>query len=271
MTINSKLFVLYSSFATLFAIANDDFSITINNTKIIVVKGNLLNQKVDAIVNAANNQLQHAGGIAAAIVKQGGPIIQEESNKIVKNGFLPIGSAYLTRAGKLPFKYIIHAIGPNCNVTQQAANKVQLLSKAYQNSLALAQASDCTSIGFCSISTDIFGYNINEATPVAIRAIVDWVQANPATKIKEIRLVIFDQNKDAAEHVQLYTENLKKWSATQRPFAEVQLNQIPATSQFSSDWSKILTAQILIPITFVTVTAAAIAFGYYKCKKQQVS
>jgi hypothetical protein len=81
-----------------------------NNNKIIrLVKGDIREREVDAIVNAANPYLRHVGGVAAAIVRKGGAIIQQESNKI---GFVPVGFAAITTAGKLPCKAIIHAVGP---------------------------------------------------------------------------------------------------------------------------------------------------------------
>src|ERR671932_2574490 len=84
--------------------------IKINNRKTIqLVNGNITQRNVDAIVNAANSYLKHGGGVAAAIVRQGGNLIQQESDKI---GFVPVGSAVVTSAGKLPLKAVIHTVGP---------------------------------------------------------------------------------------------------------------------------------------------------------------
>ena len=80
-----------------------------NNKIIRLVKGDITEREVDAIVNPANSYLRHGGGVAAAIVRKGGAIIQQESNKI---GFVPVGFAAITTAGKLPCKAIIHAVGP---------------------------------------------------------------------------------------------------------------------------------------------------------------
>jgi len=74
-----------------------------------VIKGDLTEEDVDAIVNAANSHLQHGGGVAGAIVRKGGRIIQEESNRI---GYVPVGRAAITTGGKLKAKYVIHAVGP---------------------------------------------------------------------------------------------------------------------------------------------------------------
>ncbi|HYA11754.1 MAG TPA: macro domain-containing protein, partial [Thermodesulfovibrionales bacterium] len=82
---------------------------TINEKTLRLVQGDITERDVDAIVNAANAHLQHGGGVAGAIVRKGGQIIQEESNRI---GYTPVGTAVITGAGKLPAKFVIHAIGP---------------------------------------------------------------------------------------------------------------------------------------------------------------
>jgi O-acetyl-ADP-ribose deacetylase len=88
--------------------------INLDNNKILrLVNGDITERNVDAIVNAANSFLKHGGGVAAAIVGKGGTIIQEESDRIVAiRGLVPVGSAVITTAGKLPCKAVIHAVGP---------------------------------------------------------------------------------------------------------------------------------------------------------------
>ena len=89
--------------------------VNIGNNKVLrLVKGDITERNVDAIVNAANSYLKHGGGVAAAIVRKGGTLIQEESNKIVKGigGLIPVGSAVITKAGNLPCKAVIHTVGP---------------------------------------------------------------------------------------------------------------------------------------------------------------
>lgn len=263
------LLILFS-FVPSVAMANGDFCALINNTKIVVTKGNLLNQNVDAIVNAANNQLKHGGGIAAAISQQGGPVIQQESDRITVKGALPIGSAVVTSAGKLPFKQIIHAVGPNCTIANQEAHKVQLLTNAYQNSLIAAETHKCSSIAFCSISTDIFGYNIAQATPVAIRAIIDWLRNNPKTQIQEIRLVIYNQHQNANDHVRLYTDTLKNLCPAHWPLAKEIQPEHKKGLQASSWWNKNpMLFRVVIPMTALCVAAAILSFCYYKHKQQQ--
>ena len=81
----------------------------INGKLLRLVQGDITERDTDAIVNAANSYLQHGGGVAGAIVRKGGQIIQDESDRI---GFVPVGNAAVTTAGKLPSKYVIHAVGP---------------------------------------------------------------------------------------------------------------------------------------------------------------
>jgi O-acetyl-ADP-ribose deacetylase (regulator of RNase III) len=104
----------------------------LDNNKILrLVKGDITERDVDVIVNAANSYLKHGGGVAAAIVRKGGAIIQEESDEI---GFVPVGSAVITGAGKLPCKAVIHTVGPSMGEGDED-NK---LIRAVQSSLTLA-------------------------------------------------------------------------------------------------------------------------------------
>jgi O-acetyl-ADP-ribose deacetylase (regulator of RNase III) len=116
----------------------------LDSNKILrLVKGDITERDVDVIVNAANSYLKHGGGVAAAIVRKGGAIIQEESDKIVVGGFVPVGSAVITTAGKLPCKAVIHTVGPSMG----EGNEDNKLLRAVQTSLALAAEK-----GFKSIS-----------------------------------------------------------------------------------------------------------------------
>ena len=124
---------------------------TINKKILRLVQGDLTERKVDAVVNAANSHLQHGGGVAGAIVKKGGQIIQEESDKI---GFTPVGTAVITTAGKLPAKFVIHAVGPRMGEGDED-NK---LKNAVLSSLMLASQKGLKSISLPAISSGIFGF-----------------------------------------------------------------------------------------------------------------
>ena len=92
---------------------------TINGKMLRLVQGDITERDVDAIVNAANSFLQHGGGVAGAIVRRGGQIIQEKSDRI---GHVPVGNAAITAAGRLPAKYVIHAVGPRMGEGDKTIN-----------------------------------------------------------------------------------------------------------------------------------------------------
>jgi O-acetyl-ADP-ribose deacetylase (regulator of RNase III) len=124
---------------------------TIHNKIVRLVQGDLTERNVDAIVNAANSHLQHGGGVAGAIVKKGGQIIQDESDKI---GFTPVGTAAITTAGKLPAKFVIHTVGPRMGEGDED-NK---LKNAVLSSLMLASQKKLKSISMPAVSSGIFGF-----------------------------------------------------------------------------------------------------------------
>jgi O-acetyl-ADP-ribose deacetylase len=126
--------------------------IRLSNDKIIrLIKGDITEQNIDVIVNPANSFLKHGGGIAGAIVRKGGNIIQIESDKI---GFVPVGSSVLTTSGKLPCNAIIHTVGPKFG----EGNENHKLSKSIKSSLSLASEKYYTNISIPAISSGIFGF-----------------------------------------------------------------------------------------------------------------
>ena len=156
---------------------------TINNTKITVIKGDLTKIKVDAIVNAANDRLQHGGGVAGAIVRAGGWVIQEESNKI---GFVPVGNAAITTAGKLPAKFVIHTVGPRMG----EGNEDEKLKNATLNSLRIAEENNLRSIAFPAVSAGIFGFPKARGAKIMVENAVSYARGE--TKISEIIFVLFN-------------------------------------------------------------------------------
>jgi O-acetyl-ADP-ribose deacetylase (regulator of RNase III) len=151
-----------------------------------LVKGDITAEAVDAIVNAANSYLQHGGGVAAAIVRKGGPEIQSESNKI---GFVPVGQAALTGAGKLPAKAVIHAVGPRWGEGDEDAK----LASAVTSSLTLADQQHFASISMPAISSGIFGFPKERCAKVILQAIESFFRDHPNSRIKEVRLCLFDE------------------------------------------------------------------------------
>lgn len=174
-------------------------TLKIGNTDITFVLGDITHQNVDAIVNAANENLRHRGGIAAAISQAAGPSLQQYSNAMpainAKGEKCPTGGAVITPAfdlEKVGIKKIIHAVGP----LGTNPNRERLLRSAYQNSLKVAKDNGLRSVAFPAISTAIFGYNINQATPVAFDAVRNFIKMNP-NDFDEIRFVLFS-DKDMA-------------------------------------------------------------------------
>ena len=142
----------------------------------------------EIIVNAANNQLLHGGGVCGVIFNAAGPKqLQDACDKI---GYCKTGEAVITPAFNLNAKYIIHAVGP---IYQDGNNKEpQLLYSAYKQSLELAKEYDCHSIGFPLISAGIFGYPLDKAWRKAIQACNDFINNNPTYNIDIIFAVIDD-------------------------------------------------------------------------------
>jgi putative ATPase len=156
-----------------------------------VVQGDLTAQPVAAIVNAANEDLQHGGGVAAAIARAGGPTIQKESDEwIAEHGPIGPGRAAITSAGQLPARYVIHVAGPRY---REGQDNESLLQEAVTAALNAAAVSGCRTVALPAISAGIFGYPRAEACQVIVAASRKWLDRRPGL-ISEIRLVAFDQD-----------------------------------------------------------------------------
>ncbi len=157
--------------------------------EIRVVTGDLTGQQVDAIVNAANEHLAHGGGVAAAIVRAGGPIVQRESTAWVRDHG-PIGpdSAAVTTAGAMPAKHVIHVVGPRFRPGQDNAG---MLARAVVAALETAHAQQDRTIAIPAISAGIFGYPRHEATRVIAATVSSWIAEHPGA-FDEVRLVGYD-------------------------------------------------------------------------------
>ncbi len=163
-----------------------------------ILQGNLVEEKVDAIVNAANEHLSHGGGVAGAIVRAGGQSIQDESHAHVgKHGPVATGSAALTGAGSLPCRFVIHAVGP---IWGSGAEHAKLAS-AVESALRLADEYELTSISLPAISSGIFGFPKQECATVMLSAIEAFLQAHADTTLREVRLCNLDEEtSDIFEH-----------------------------------------------------------------------
>ena len=162
------------------------------NDRVIVQVGDITNQDVDAIVNAANSSLLGGGGVDGAIHRIGGPEILNECREIRRVQYpegLPTGEAVITTAGRLPARYVIHTVGPVYG--QHQGREAELLAACYGNSLALASSRKLSSIAFPAISTGAFGYPLSEAAVVASRALEEFLIANEI--LSAVRLVFFKE------------------------------------------------------------------------------
>ena len=148
-----------------------------------MVRGNLLEEPVDAIVNAANGHLAHGGGVAGIISRAAGTGFQDESDALVrKNGPFPSGSAVVTSAGKLPFKGVIHAVGPRYGEGDEENKLVNALLSAFHE----AEKRGWNTVSFPAVSSGIF------AVPLEICARA-YLKAARASPLGKVRLCLRDQ------------------------------------------------------------------------------
>ncbi len=158
---------------------------TINGVTLALLRGNIVEVQVDAIVNAANSGLRGGGGVDGAIHRAGGPGIMEECRKI---GGCPTGSAVATTAGNLPAKYVFHAVGP---IYSGRPDDERLLASAYQSCLNLAEQHQVKSIAFPSLSTGVYGYPLELAAPIALRTIIEHIKK--PTGLQQVVVVLFGE------------------------------------------------------------------------------
>jgi O-acetyl-ADP-ribose deacetylase (regulator of RNase III) len=159
--------------------------------EIQLVMGDITSQRVDAIVNAANNSLLGGGGVDGAIHRAGGPEILAACRDLrattLPDG-LPTGDAVATPAGKLRARYVIHTVGP---VWDPVEDRSSLLAAAYRNSIILATSLNVSSIAFPAVSAGIYGWPLADAAAIAIRTVREQAPSFP------VRFVLF--NRPAAE------------------------------------------------------------------------
>jgi len=161
--------------------------------RIVLVEGDITEQQVDAIVNAANSTLFGGGGVDGAIHARGGPAILEECRKIRSNEWpdgLPTGKAVATTSGMLPARWVIHTVGP---IYADEEDPSALLGSCHVESLRVADELDAETVAFPAISTGAFGYPLGDAARVAIESIR---RAN--TEVHEVHFVLFGHEAYAA-------------------------------------------------------------------------
>ena len=162
-----------------------------NGRTLKLVVGDITRQQADAIVNAANSALAGGGGVDGAIHRAGGPSIMQELDKIrAEVGGCPTGHAVVTGAGKLPARFVFHAVGP---VYRDGTHQEPAwLASCYRKCLELAEENDVKTISFPSISTGVYGYPIRDAAPIALRETSRHLD-RPETTVQAVLFVLFSQ------------------------------------------------------------------------------
>jgi O-acetyl-ADP-ribose deacetylase (regulator of RNase III) len=174
----------------------------IGGTTLRLVSEDLTERDVDAIVNAANSRLQHGGGVAGAIVRKGGRIIQEESDAI---GFVPVGGAAMTSGGKLRARHVIHAVGPRMGEGDEDAK----LRNAINSVLTLAVEKRLTSISVPAISAGIFGFPKDRCAEILVGETAAFFRKRPETALHLVEFCIFDR-----EALGLFEKDFEKLTGT---------------------------------------------------------
>ena len=183
-----------------------------NSRKITLLAGDITLQHAEAIVNAANQHLTRGGGVCGAIHRAGGPAIWEECKAIVEQrGLLPTGHAVATTGGNLPARHVIHTVGPVWHGGN--SGEPEQLASCYRESIVIADGLNLTTIAFPSVSTGIFGYPVELAAPVALKAVAS---ALATTKhVIEVRFVLFDEETfQAYAHAAQQTSTHHRQSST---------------------------------------------------------
>jgi O-acetyl-ADP-ribose deacetylase (regulator of RNase III) len=161
----------------------------INRTTLELVQGDITELDTDAIVNAANERLAHGGGVAGVISRKGGPAIQRESDAWVhQRGRVPTGSAAITSGGRLRARHVIHAVGP---VYDGTARSAELLASAVRAALHMADDHGLKSVALPAISTGIFGYPMEEAARVMLRAAIAVLEGE--TGLERVAFCLYSQ------------------------------------------------------------------------------
>jgi O-acetyl-ADP-ribose deacetylase (regulator of RNase III) len=155
--------------------------------EIVLVLGDITEQHVDAIVNAANSSLMGGGGVDGAIHRRGGPSILEECKKLRAEKYpegLPTGRSVATTAGDLPARWVIHTVGP---VYSKSEDRSSLLASCHTESLRVADELGAKTVAFPAISTGVYRYPVDAAASIAVRTV-----RGASTSVDEVRFVAFD-------------------------------------------------------------------------------
>ncbi len=154
---------------------------------ITIVKGDIVEQDVDAVVNAANSGLMGGGGVDGAILRAGGPAQRAARQALVDRiGTLPTGQAAATEAGAMRARWVIHVVGP---VYARSEDRTALLASCYREALRVADELGARSIAFPAVSAGIYGWPLPDAADVAVRTV-----SSTATDVTDVRFVLFSDD-----------------------------------------------------------------------------
>ncbi|MFI9050866.1 O-acetyl-ADP-ribose deacetylase [Streptomyces sp. NPDC053427] len=163
------------------------------STSLTLVRGDITEQPVDAVVNAANSSLLGGGGVDGAIHRRGGPEILAECRDLRASRYgrgLPTGAAVATTAGRLPARWVIHTVGP---VFSASEDRSDLLASCYREALRVADELGARTVAFPAVSTGVYSWPMEDAARIA----VETVRATE-TAVEEVRFVLFDERAYAA-------------------------------------------------------------------------
>jgi O-acetyl-ADP-ribose deacetylase (regulator of RNase III) len=154
--------------------------------EITVVAGDIVDQRVDAVVNAANSGLLGGGGVDGAILRAGGSVQLQSRRELVERiGSLPTGQAAWTEAGTMPARWVIHVVGP---VHSRSEDRGDLLASCYREALRVADELGARIVAFPAVSAGIYGWPIDSAADIAVRTV-----ATTTTNVAEARFVLFNE------------------------------------------------------------------------------
>jgi O-acetyl-ADP-ribose deacetylase (regulator of RNase III) len=169
---------------------------TVGNGRIELVKGNIVEEKVDAIVNAANETLLGGGGVDGAIHRAAGPKLLEECRALPPDADgkrCPTGEVRVTSGADLPARFVVHAVGPVYD-DRRADQSAELLREVHENALAEAAERGVKSIAFPAISTGAYRFPVSEAAPIAIGAANRFLSEHTSGTIEVVRFVLFNDS-----------------------------------------------------------------------------
>ena len=166
-----------------------------HKTSIEFVQGSVLDQDVDAIVNAANTALRGGGGVDGAIHRAAGKQLMNELIRVAPNG-AKTGTAVITKGHLLKQPYVIHTPGPVWKGGN--ANEAERLASSYRSCLEKAEEKGLKSVAFCSVSTGIYGYPLDQAAPLAIRTVMEYLKDHPDTTLERVVFAMYQKHEYAA-------------------------------------------------------------------------